>query len=204
MERTLIASVIMISVLSIVSTTLLSIWKLKVTYYWNHYLAMLLCAAGVLITVFTDLKDEQGNFNFGDGWGDLFAVISAFAYGTTATFSDYILRHGGNNFSVTAHLGFFGALYTFILFFCFREFSVFSHFSSYSDANSANFLWYLCCILAGFGFYTCAIILIQLSTATVFHLVILCATLYAMIYDTLVFHKPFVREMNNLRNFCMF
>ena len=150
---------------------------------------MLLCTARVLLTVITDLKDKNGNLNLGEGLGDIFAVLSALSYSTSIVISDYILRNKGNNYSVTAHLGFFGALYTFILFFCFQEFSIFSNFSSFSDSNSLNLLWYPCSAASGFFHYTCAIILIKLSAATVFQLVVLCSTLYASIFDTLLFHK---------------
>ena len=153
---------------------------------------MLLCTAGVVITVITDLKDKSGKFSLGDALGDIFAVISALSYGATSVISDYILRNKGNNYSVTAHLGFFGSIYTLILFFCFQEFSVFSNFSSFSDSNSLNVLWYPCSAAAGFLFYTCAIILIKISTATVFHLVVLCATLYGAVFDSLLFHTSFV------------
>ena len=188
----------MILTLALVSTTTLSICFLKVTYYWNHYLGMVICVAGVVITVITDIKDAEGNISLGNGLGDFFAIIGALSYGTGATVTDYILRNKGNNFSVTAYLGFFGAIFTFILFFCFSEFEVFAKFSSYKDSNSLNVLWYPCSALAGFGLYTMAIIIIKISTATVFHLIILCATIYGLIYDTLIFHRPFVSDVTHL------
>ena len=102
--------------LSIVSTVLLSICFLKVTYFWNHYLGMLLCTAGVVITVITDIRDQSAKNHV---LGDFFAVISALTYGTGATVTDYILRNKGNNFSVTAYIGLFGAMFTSVLFFLF-------------------------------------------------------------------------------------
>ena len=73
---------------------------------------MLICAVGVIITVFTDLHDEHGNLTIGNGWGDLYAAISALSYGTTSVVIDYILRNNGNYFSMTAYLGLFGASFT--------------------------------------------------------------------------------------------
>ena len=81
---------------------------------------MVICVAGVVITVITDLTDSTDKR--ANGLGDFFAVISALSYGTGDTIQDYILRKKGNVFSVYAYLGFFGAIYTFVLFFCFSEF----------------------------------------------------------------------------------
>ena len=201
-KNTLLASVSMIFVLSIVSTTAFSICFLKVRYFWNHYLAMLVCAVGVFITVITDLRDSNGNFSFGNGWGDLCAAIAALSYGTTSVVIDYILRNKGNYFSMTAYIGFFGAIYTFLIFFIAQEFFVFGDFSSHSDHSYLSLLFYLVYALAGFGIYTFNILLIQISTATVFHLILLCGTLYGMVYDTLIFDRTFVGEIFHFRTSC--
>ncbi len=116
---TLIASVTMLTVLSIVMTTLLSIIWLKIRYFWWHYVAMLICAAGVFLAVYSDFF-EDGHFKFGTFWGDILAIISALCYGVTSVFSDYLLRNGSNNIAVMAHLGLFGGLFSLIAFFAFQ------------------------------------------------------------------------------------
>ncbi len=105
----------MILVLSVVTTALLSLLCLNVRYYWIHYIAMTVCSLGVFVTIFTDLRDDQGNFSFGNLEGDIFAVISAICYGITSIINDYLLRTGSNNYAINAHLGLFGVIFSSIL-----------------------------------------------------------------------------------------
>ena len=120
-QRTLLASVTMITVLSVVTTTTLSIIWFKMQYFWTHYLAIFLCIGGVFLTLYSDFFSSDG-FNFGSLWGDILAVISALCYGVTSIFSEYLIRNGSNNIAILAHLGFFGVVLGLIASFAFTEF----------------------------------------------------------------------------------
>lgn len=120
-QRTSIASVTMITVLSVVTTTIMSIIWFKMRYYWSHYLAILLCIGGVFLTLYSDFFSDDG-FNFGSFWGDILAVISALCYGVTSVISEYLVRSGSNNIAILAHLGFFGFIFALIASFAFTEF----------------------------------------------------------------------------------
>ena len=99
-QMTLIASVTMLTVLAVVTTTFLSVVWLKVRYFWFHYVAILICIAGVIVTIYSDFFDSEGNFNFGTFWGDILAIISAFCYGVTSVISDYLVKSGSNNYAI--------------------------------------------------------------------------------------------------------
>lgn len=124
---TLIASVTMITVLSVVTTTIMSIIWFKMRYFWTHYLAILLCIIGVFLTLYSDFFTDDG-FNFGSLWGDILAVISALCYGVTSVISEHLVRSGSNNIAVLAHLGFFGFILALIASFAFTEFTSLAEF----------------------------------------------------------------------------
>ena len=56
-QMTLLASVTLLNVVGIITAALLSFYIFKVRYHSNHYLAIVICIAGVVITIWSDLKD---------------------------------------------------------------------------------------------------------------------------------------------------
>ena len=54
-QMTLISSVTMIYVLTVVTSSLLSVICFRVQYLWSHYLAILLCVCGVLLTLYSHI-----------------------------------------------------------------------------------------------------------------------------------------------------
>ena len=201
-QRTLIASVTMITVLSVITTTIMSIIWFKMRYFWTHYLAILFCIGGVFLTLYSDFFTPDG-FDFGSFWGDILAVISALCYGVTSVISEYLVRSGSNNIAILAHLGFFGFVFALIASFAFTEFRELSHFQEQTDPHYADLWWYAAYAFAGAGIYFFAQLTIYLSSATIFHLIGLTSTLWGMLGDVLVFDKDFVRS-ENIRNCCTF
>ena len=187
-QQTLLASVTLIMVSTLIVTTVLSLWWLRIQYFWNHYVALVLCAFGVFVTVYNDLRDAKGHWSFGNLSGDLLALLGALSYGVTSVISDYLLRHESNNFAITAHLGLFGSIFSLLALLALGELKT---LASYSGPPSSVAL-FLCYAVCGFTIYSLAILLIKLSGATVFHLVALFATLFAMLYDTFLFNHNFV------------
>ena len=106
-QMTLIASVVMITVLSAVTSTLLSVVCFRRSYLWFQYLAILTCIGGVFLTLYSDFFTPEG-FDFGSLMGDTLAVVSALCYGVTSVISEHLVRSGSNNIAIVAHLGFFG------------------------------------------------------------------------------------------------
>ena len=188
--RSPIASVTMILFLSVLVTALLSRLCFRTRYSCLHALALLLCLLGVLLTVSTDLRDTAGHFSLGSLDGDLFAFCSALCYGATSVLSDFQLRRGTNNFALTAFLGLFGLLYTAPLFLLHQEYELLPAVPS----HPSSLLLYLAYALTGAGIYGSAQLLIRLAGATIFRVVGLSATLYAMIFDSLLFGSPFKLE----------
>ena len=117
-QRTLLASVTLIMVSTLMTAMVLSLCCLRIRYFWNHYLALLVCTLGVFATVYQDLHDEQGRWDFGNGLGDLLALVSSLSQGVTATINDHLLRTGSNNVALLAHIGAFGCAFSFIVFLC--------------------------------------------------------------------------------------
>ena len=98
-------------------------------YFWTHYLAILLCIAGVFLTLYSDFFTSDG-FDFGSLWGDILAVISALCYGVTSVISEYLVRSGSNNIAVLSHLGFFGFFLALTASFSFTEYKEISRFQN--------------------------------------------------------------------------
>ena len=119
---TLLASVTLLNVVGIIVAALLSQCLFKLRYVLNHYVGIVICIAGVITTIWSDLIDERGNFNLGTFWRDLLAIISALSYAVSTILTEFLFREGSSKTAILAYLGFFGFIFSTIAFLSTLEF----------------------------------------------------------------------------------
>ena len=178
----------MILVSSVIVASLLSMCILRVKYSVHHFIAILLSSLGIFVTVFNDLHDKEGNFSFGNATGDLVALASGILDGVGAVTNEYLLRNGSNFIALSAYQGAFGSVFSLLAIACLGNVSA---LFTYSWPPSI-FIYYLGYVACGFALYSANIYLIKVSSATMNQLVLLSSTLFAMLYDTTLFNRPFV------------
>ena len=77
---TKLASVTLVSVFGVIVAAVASMCILDHKYLWTHYLSIFICICGVVLTIYSDLFDDQGNLDLGNFWGDLIAILGSSSY----------------------------------------------------------------------------------------------------------------------------
>eukprot|EP00347_Sterkiella_histriomuscorum_P000674 403374935 len=192
---TSITSVMLLQVFSIPSALCLSIFFLKIRYRFNHYLALLFCAAGVAFSIVNDIvlhpkESGQDDNTLEALYGDLMVLVGAFLYATSNILQEHLIKTGADVFNYLGFLGLFGMIITALeSCFWFKEYEQFQNVKS-GDIYKIS-LYYVGFVVINFIGYTTIPFFVRRSGATLLNISNLTTIIWSMISDIFLFDRPF-------------
>ena len=195
-QYTRLASIDLMSVFGITMATVLSILFLKLRYGWLHYLGLVLSLVGIVVTVWSDLYDKNGNLDFGSFWGDILAIFSSISYAVSNVIQEKLLSEGTPLFTYLSHIGMFDSALTLVFFLGFTEFFILSRF----DENALFLLYYPAYTFNAVVNYILIGIFVERVGATPYNIISLSTVLWSMLADVFIFSKPFVSSLSEVEN----
>ncbi|RKP12747.1 solute carrier family 35 member SLC35F1/F2/F6, partial [Piptocephalis cylindrospora] len=164
----------------------LSIITLRLRYAWSHYLGLIVCLAGVLLLLFSDIGSGDGSAP-DPIKGDLFCLLGATLYGISNVLEEKLVRQYAIT-DVIGGLGMFGMVFNGI------------QLGALEHEELRNVKWtppvvgmILGFDLALFLFYSLTPVLFRLAGATFFNLSLLTSDIYGLLFGMLIFGEKYNR-----------
>ena len=195
-EFTTITSVSLLTDFAIPSAFILSVCFLKIRYFKNHYLGLILCISGMSCSVYNDFfvkKEDSGSKDSTNKIliGDLMAIVAAFGYALSGVFIQHLLKTINE---IHQYLGFgaiFGIMFVSIEAYFAGEYSLLQPILEDSDKLkylSWNLLGYAS---TNFVVFSCIPLFIKRSGATLMNISNVTTVIWSLLSDVYIFNLPF-------------
>lgn len=167
--------------LSVVWVVILSFLLLKVRYHWTQLLGIVVCIAGVVLIIVSDLLMGKDYHAIDPVKGDLFVILATFCYGASNTFEEF-LASKRPYYEVLSFLGFFGTIIIGVQAAIFERSSIRN--AEWSPEVGGYFTGYTLSLLI---LYLLAPIMFRMSSGAFYNLSLLTSDFWALLIGTQVF-----------------
>ncbi|KAK4752430.1 hypothetical protein SAY87_021228 [Trapa incisa] len=182
-QYTSITSVMLLDCWAIPSVMLLTWLFLSTKYGYKRITGVLVCVAGLVTVVFSDVHagDRSGGSN--PTKGDAFVIAGATLYAVSNVSEEYLVKNA-DRIELMSMLGFFGAIISAIQISILERNELSSiHWSAGAALPFVGFS------LAMFLFYSFVPILLKLSGSTMFNLSLLTSDMWAVVIRIFAYHE---------------
>lgn len=187
-QYTSIASVMLLDCFTIPCVMILSRCALGASYTKSHILACLVCVAGLVLTVSSDLRSKgSGPSPHGPAWlGDLLVLCGAALYGVSNVLQQAILTGLNQRCEALGMLGVFGSLISGVQ-------AVATERGAFASATwtPPALLYLLGFQLCLFSMYVLTSVFLLGADAALFNLSLLTSDVYSVLFSWLVQHQQF-------------
>lgn len=167
--------------LSVVWVVILSFFLLKVRYHWTQLLGIVVCIAGVVLIIVSDLLMGKDYHAADPVKGDLFVILATFCYGSSNTLEEF-LTSKRPYYEVLSSLGFFGTIIIGVQAAIFERASI--RDAEWSPAVGGYFTGYTLSLLV---LYLIAPIMFRMSSSAFYNLSLLTSDFWALLIGTQAF-----------------
>jgi solute carrier family 35 protein F1/2 len=167
--------------LSVVWVVILSFLLLKVRYHWTQLLGIVVCIAGVVLIIVSDLLMGKDYHAVDPVKGDLFIILATFCYGASNTLEEF-LTSKRPYYEVLSSLGFFGTIIIGVQAAIFERSSI--RDAHWSPAVGGYFTGYTLSLLI---LYLIAPIMFRMSSSAFYNLSLLTSDFWALLIGTQAF-----------------
>lgn len=166
---------------AIAVVVILSFLFLKVRYHWSQVLGTVVCIAGMVLVVISDLLTDKNYQSTDMVKGDLFMLLGATCYGVSNTLEEFLLSKRPI-YEVLSQMGMYGMIINGV------QAAIFER-DSIRDANWGSdmagwFVGYTLCLLF---LYLTAPILFRMSSAAFYNLSLLTSDFWGLLIGLKVF-----------------
>ena len=185
---TSLTSTTILGSLTVPSTMLFSRLILTKVFHSHHYVGVLLCVLGGVMTIYTDSTDE-GSSQTGksEAFGDMLAVVAALMYGLGDAVAEYTVKNL-DRFEYLGMLGLFGAIITGLTFPFIELKSLEDVFTTPTNKPGevvAMYLWYILSVLL---YYVLEARFLMSSDATMLNLSMQSVNIWAAVFSLMRYH----------------
>lgn len=192
LRYTSLTSTTLLGSLTVPSTMLFSKYILARVFGVPHYIGVILCVVGGMLTIWADQGNDASSSFEGDGdtkqsiMGDCLAIFAAVCYGLGDTVAEYAIKHIDRN-EYLGMLGFFGVIQTGVAF-PFIEGNEIRNLVHRSDAGfiSVIFVFYVGVVLV---YYLAEASFLVSSDATLLNLSLQGANLWAIFFSVVAYQE---------------
>lgn len=179
-QYTSISSVMLLDCLAIPCAMAFSRLALGARYSWRHVVACLVCVAGLVLTVASDvLMGKVGKSPSGPAWfGDVLVLCGAVLYGASNVQQEWLMKRGGRRCEALGMLGVCGTLIS-----CFQA-------AILERTALERCVWSTSAVISLVGFQLCLFAMYTIFSAflaiadvTLFNLSILTSDFYSVLYS---------------------
>uniref|UniRef100_I1QQD3 EamA domain-containing protein n=1 Tax=Oryza glaberrima TaxID=4538 RepID=I1QQD3_ORYGL len=192
-QYTSLTSVMLIDCWAIPCVILLTWVFLKTKYGLRKFIGVVICVAGIILVVFSDVHASDRAKGPNPLKGDLFVIAGAMLYAVSNVTEEYFVKKS-SRIEVMAMLGVFGAVISA------RKYASISHFLNTATAaylNDKNFgqpngmliLPFIGFAVAMFLFYSTVPIILKICGATMLNLSLLTSDMWAVLIRIFAYHE---------------
>ena len=192
---TSLTSTTILGSLTVPTTMLFSRLILKKIFHPHHYVGVLLCVLGGVMTIYTDSTNgDSSQTGKSEAFGDLLAVVAALMYGLGDAVAEYTVKNL-DRFEYLGMLGLFGAIITGLTF-PFVELKslegVFTKPTNNTGQVVAIYLWYILSVLL---YYVLEARFLMSSDATMLNLSMQSVNIWAAVFSMTRYHGKGVSSL---------
>lgn len=197
-QYTSLTSTTLLGLITVPSTMLFSRYIMTKHFGWHHYLGVLFCLAGGVLTIWSDASFASSNGNNVEAanlqqqqhpnryLGDCLACIVAILYGLSDTIAEYSVKYMDRE-EYLGMIGMFGTLFTI----CLLPFWGLSQVQEdlellFQPKVATVMVWYLLSVLL---YYISATYFLQMSDATLLTLSTQTTNLWAIVFSVVAYHE---------------
>lgn len=167
--------------LTIVWVVMISFVFLKVRYHWTQILGILVCIAGVIVIIISDLRTGKDYSAVDPVKGDLFVILATFCYGASNTLEEFLISNS-SYYEVLGQMGFFGMFIIGVQAAIFERDSISQ--AEWSPKVGGYFAGFTLCLLL---LYLLAPIMFRMSSSSFYNLSLLTSDFWALLIGTQAF-----------------
>ena len=192
MNKTSFTSATLLGSLTIPSTMIFCRLLLGKEYRLMHYVGVILCIIGGVVTIFTDkenITSSDGEANHPHSYvGDMLAILASLGYGVGDACAEFWSKHVDRE-EYLGMIGLFGAIATFIISFLFERNALLDLFAADNEMllkTLGVIIWYIVSLV---GYYVFASLFLVKSDATLLNLSLQTSNFWAVFFSIVVFRE---------------
>ncbi len=192
MNKTSFTSATLLGSLTIPSTMIFCRILLGKEYRLMHYVGVILCILGGVVTIFTDkvnITSSDGEANHPHSYvGDILAILASLGYGVGDACAEFWAKHVDRE-EYLGMIGLFGATATFTVSLLFERNALLDLFAADSETMLKTLgviVWYIVSLV---GYYVFASLFLVKSDATLLNLSLQTSNFWAVFFSIEVFRE---------------